>query len=82
MHYEFMVVPFGLTSARMIFMNIKNNMFSKYLDWFVHVFPDDILVYSRSEEELKIHLRKVLQVLIEHKLYVKMAKCEFFQKKI
>lgn len=59
-HYESTVVPFGLMNAPTIFVNLMKNMFNKYLDQFVLVFLDDILVYSKIEEEYEIHLRKVL----------------------
>jgi hypothetical protein len=81
-HYEFTVVPFGLSNAPTIFMCLMNGVFREYLDKFVIVFLDDILVYSKSEEEHEKHLRMVLQVLREHKLYAKLSKCIFYQKKI
>jgi hypothetical protein len=65
-HYEFVVVPFGLTNAPTIFMHLMNGIFRNYLDKFVIVFLDDILVYSKSEEEHEHHVRLVLQVLREH----------------
>jgi predicted aspartyl protease len=81
-HYEFTVVPFGLSNAPTIFMCLMNGVFREYLDKFVIVFLDDILVYSKSEEEHEQHLRMVLQVLREHRLYAKLSKCIFYQKKI
>jgi hypothetical protein len=77
-----MVVPFGLSNAPTIFMCLMNGVFREYLDKFVIVFLDDILIYSKSEEEHEKHLRMVLQVLREHKLYAKLSKCIFYQKKI
>jgi hypothetical protein len=68
-------MSFGLTNAPAYFMYLMNKVFMKYLDKFVVVFIDDILVYSRSEEE---HLRLVLQKLRGHKLYAKLSKCEFW----
>jgi hypothetical protein len=79
-HYEFVVVPFGLTNAPATFMCLMNNVLSKFLDRFVLVFIDDILVYSKNREEHEKHLKLVLQVLREHQLYAKFSKCDFFQK--
>jgi len=76
---EFTVVPFGLTNAPTTFMCLMNGIFRDYLDKFVIVFMDDILVYSKSEEEHEHHLRLVLQVLREHQLYANMGKCSFYQ---
>jgi hypothetical protein len=81
-HYEFVVVPFRLTNALATFMCLMNNVLSKFLDKFVLVFIDDILIYSKNKEEHEEHLRLVLQVLREHHLYGKFSKCNFFQKKI
>jgi hypothetical protein len=78
--YEFMVMSFGLTNALAYFMYIMNTVFMEYLDKFVMVFIDDILVYSRSEEEHEGHLRLVLQKLRDHKLYAKLSNCEFWLK--
>jgi hypothetical protein len=75
--YEFTVKSFGLTNAPAYFMYMMNMVFMEYLDKFVVVFIDDILVYSRSEEEHEGHLRLVLQKLRDHKLYAKLSKCEF-----
>jgi hypothetical protein len=81
-HYEFVVVSFGLTNAPTVFMCLMNGIFKNYLDKFVIVFLDDILIYSKSEEEHEHHLRLVLQVLREHQLYDKLSKCSFYQKQI
>ncbi|WJX78764.1 hypothetical protein P8452_61951 [Trifolium repens] len=76
-HYEFLVMPFGVTNAPAIFMAYMNRIFNSFLDNFVVVFIDDILVYSKSEEEHGEHLRLVLQVLRESKLYANPSKCDF-----
>jgi hypothetical protein len=81
-HYEFVVIPFGLTNTPTTFMCLMNSIFSQYLDKFVLVFIDDILVYSKMEEEHEEHLRIVLQTLRKHKLYAKFDKCDFYQKRI
>jgi hypothetical protein len=81
-HYEFLVVPFGLTNSLATFMCLMNNVLNKFLDKFLLDFIDDILIYSKNIEEHKEHLRLVLQVLREHHLYAKFNKCEFFQKQI
>jgi hypothetical protein len=75
-------MSFGLTNASIYFMYLMNKVFMEYLDKFVVVFIDDILVYSRSEEEHEEHLRLALQKLWEHMLYVKLSKCEFWMKQV
>jgi hypothetical protein len=75
--YEYIVISFGLTNAPAYFMYLMNKVFMEYLDKFVVVFIDDILVLSKNEEEHAKHLRLVLQKLREHKLYAKRSKCEF-----
>ncbi|WVZ95181.1 hypothetical protein U9M48_040978 [Paspalum notatum var. saurae] len=75
---ELPVMSFGLTNAPAYFMNLMNKVFMEYLDKFVVVFTDDILIYSKTEEEHEEHLRLVLQKLREHKLYAKLSKCEFW----
>jgi hypothetical protein len=80
--YEFTVMSFWLTNAPAYFMYLMNKVFMEYLDKFVVVFIDDILVYSRSEEEHEEYLRLVLQKLQDHKLYVKLSKCEFWLKQV
>ncbi|XP_019262705.1 PREDICTED: uncharacterized protein LOC109240504, partial [Nicotiana attenuata] len=76
-HYEFLVMSFGLTNAPAAFMELMNRVFRPYFDMFVIVFIDDILVYSRSQEEHEQHLRAVLQTLKDSQLYAKFSKCEF-----
>jgi hypothetical protein len=75
-------MSFGLTNAPAYFMYMMNKIFMEYLDKFVMVFIDDILVYSRSEEEHEGHLRVVLQKLRDHKLYAKLSKCELWLKQV
>ena len=81
-HYEFLVMPFRLTNAPATFMDLMNKVFSPYLDKFVIVFIDDILVYSGSPEEIAEHLRTVLQILKERQLYAKFSKCQFWLDKV
>ncbi|XP_019256491.1 PREDICTED: uncharacterized protein LOC109234905 [Nicotiana attenuata] len=76
-HYEFLVMSFGLTNAPAVFMDLMNRVFRPYIDSFVIVFIDDILIYSRTLGEHEQHLRVVLQTLREQKLYAKFSKCEF-----
>ena len=77
-HYEFLVLPFGLTNAPAAFMDSMNRFFKPYLDKFVVMFIDDILIYSKSHVEHEEHLRIVLQTLRTHQLYAKLSKCEFW----
>ena len=77
-HYEFLVMPFGLTNAPVAFMDLMNTVFHPYLDRFVIVFIDDILVYSKNVDEHARHLRIVLQTLKDRELYAKFSKCEFW----
>ena len=81
-HYEFLVMPFGLTNAPAAFMDLMNRVFHPYLDRFVIVFIDDILVYSGSPEEHAEHLQTVLQILRERQLYTKFSKCQFWLDKV
>ena len=77
-HYEFLVMPFGLTNVPAAFMDMMNSLFRPYLDQFIVVFIDDILVYFRDEQEHEQHLKIVLQTLREKKLYAKLSKCDFW----
>jgi hypothetical protein len=81
-HYEFTMVSFGLSNAPAIFMFLMKGVFRDYLDKFVIVFLDDILVYSKLEEEHEQHLKMVLQVLRKHQVYSKLIKCFFYQEQI
>jgi hypothetical protein len=76
--YEYTVMSFGLTNMPAFFMNLMNSVFMDYLDKFVVVFIDNILINSQSEEEHLGHLKMVLQSLRENQLYVKLSKCEFW----
>ncbi|PKA58643.1 RNA-directed DNA polymerase like [Apostasia shenzhenica] len=77
-HYEYLVMPFGLTNAPAAFMDLMNRVFQPYLDQFVIIFIDDILIYSKNHEEHEQHLHLVLQKLREKQLYAKFSKCEFW----
>jgi hypothetical protein len=80
--YEYIVMSFGLTNAPAYFMYLMNKVFMEYLDKFVVVFIDNILVFSKNEEEHAEHLRLVLQKHREHKLYAKRSKCEFWLREV
>ena len=77
-HFEFTVMPFELTNAPVAFMDLMHRVFQPYIDQFIVVFVDDILIYSKFEEVHKGHLRIVLQILRDHQLYAKFNKCEFW----
>ncbi|XP_052728435.1 uncharacterized protein LOC128195239 [Vigna angularis] len=81
-HYEYVVMPFGVTNAPAVFMDYMNRIFRPYLDRFVVVFIDDILIYSKTQDEHEEHLRAVLLVLREKELYAKLSKCEFWMKEV
>ena len=81
-HYEYVVMPFGVTNAPAIFMDYMNRIFRPWLDKFVIVFIDDILLYSKNREEHAEHLWVVLHVLREHQLYWKLSKCEFWLEEV
>ncbi|KAL4340238.1 hypothetical protein GQ457_08G028370 [Hibiscus cannabinus] len=81
-HYELLVMPFGLTNAPAAFMDLMNMVFHEYLDQFVVVFIDDILMYSQTEEDHDRHLRLVLQTLLDNQLYAKLSKCELWIREV
>ena len=80
--YKFLVMPFGLTNAPVIFCNLMNNVLYDFLDNFIVVCLDDIVIYSRGIEDHVIYLSKVLSRLREYELYVKREKYEFAKTKI
>ncbi|GKF33120.1 putative reverse transcriptase domain-containing protein, partial [Tanacetum coccineum] len=77
-HYEFQVMPYGLTNAPAVFMDLVNRVCKPYLDKFVIFFIDDILIYSRNEKEHEEHLKAILELLKQEELYAKFSKCEFW----
>ena len=81
-HFEFLVMSFGLTNAPAVFMDLMNRVFQPYLDSFVVVFIDDILVYYKSKEEHYQHLKMVLQTLRDKQLFGKLNKCEFWLQEV
>ncbi|GJT45649.1 putative reverse transcriptase domain-containing protein [Tanacetum coccineum] len=81
-HFEFTVMPFGLTNAPAVFMDLMNRVCKPYLDKFVIVFIDDILIYSKTKEDHENHLRLMLDLLRKEKLYAKFSKCEFWLQEV
>ncbi|GJV07838.1 putative reverse transcriptase domain-containing protein [Tanacetum coccineum] len=81
-HYEFHVIPFGLTNAPAVFMDLMNGVCKPYLDKFVIVFIDDIIIYSKNKKEHEEHLKTILELLKKEELYAKFSKCEFWIPKV
>ena len=81
-HYEFLVMPFRLTNSPAAFMDLMNHVFQPYVDQFIVVFIDDILVYSKDRENHDTHLRVVLETLRKERLYEKLRKCEFWLREV
>ena len=81
-HYEFLVMAFGLTNAPVAFIDLMNKVFQNYLDSFVIVFIDDILVYSKNASYNMGHFRVVLQTLKKHQLFAKYSKCDFWLRSV
>ncbi|GJW58318.1 putative reverse transcriptase domain-containing protein [Tanacetum coccineum] len=81
-HYEFQVMPFGLTNAPAVFMDLMNRVCKSYLDKFVIVFIDDILIYSKDKKEHEEHLKEILELFKKEDLYAKFSKCEFWIPKV
>ncbi|GJQ95249.1 putative reverse transcriptase domain-containing protein [Tanacetum coccineum] len=81
-HYEFQVIPFGLTNAPAVFMDLMNRVCKPYRDKFIIVFIDDILIYSKNKQEHEEHLKIILELLKKEELYAKFSKCEFWIPKV
>ncbi|GJY28471.1 putative reverse transcriptase domain-containing protein [Tanacetum coccineum] len=81
-HFEFTVIPFGLTNAPTVFMDLMNRVCKPYLDKFVIVFINDILIYSKTKEDHEVHLKLVLELLKKERLYAKFSKCEFWLQEV
>lgn len=76
-HWEYLVLPLGLTNAPAVFQNLVNDVLRDMINKFVFVYLDDILIFSKSQEDHVLHVRRVLKRLLENRLFVKAEKCEF-----
>ncbi|GJZ90150.1 putative reverse transcriptase domain-containing protein [Tanacetum coccineum] len=81
-HFKFMVMPFGLTNAPKVFMDLMDRVCKPYLDKFMTVFIDNILIYSKSKENHEVHLNLVLELLKKEKLFAMFSKCEFWLQEV
>ena len=81
-HFEFLVLPFGLTNAPATFMHLMHQIFREQLDQFIVIFLDNILIYSKKLQDHIDHVRRTLQILREHRLYAKVSKCAFFRHEV
>nr|GEW80610.1 putative reverse transcriptase domain, ribonuclease H-like domain protein [Tanacetum cinerariifolium] len=81
-HFKFTVMPFGLTNAPVVFIDLMNRVCKPYLEKFVIVFNDDILIYSKSKEDHEVHLKLVLELMKKEKLFAKFSKCEFWLQEV
>jgi hypothetical protein len=78
-HFKYSVKPFGLTNVPIVFQHMMNDIFREYLNHFIVIYLDDILIYSKNEEEHEYHVRLILEKLQEQRLYAKQEKCLFHQ---
>ncbi|GKC77562.1 putative nucleotidyltransferase, ribonuclease H [Tanacetum coccineum] len=81
-HFKFMVMPYGLTNAPVVFIDLMNRVCKPYIDKFIIEFIDDILIYSKSKEDQEVHLKLVLELLKKEKLFAKFYKWEFWLKEV
>ncbi|GKD35722.1 putative reverse transcriptase domain-containing protein [Tanacetum coccineum] len=81
-HYEFQVMPFGLTNAPTVSMDLMNQVCKMYMDKFVIIFIDEILIYSKNKEEHEEHLKLIFEFHKKEELYAKFSKCDFWLSKV